>query len=51
MRRAGLAVCATPWYGFINQVVGIASVPSIALRVIIGAALVWLIPARNGLQA
>jgi hypothetical protein len=38
-------------YGFINQVVGIASVPSIALRVIIGAVLVWLIPARNGLQA
>jgi hypothetical protein len=38
-------------YGFINQVVGIASVPSIALRVILGAVLVWLIPARNGLQA
>jgi hypothetical protein len=38
-------------YGFINQVVGIASVPSIALRVILGAVIVWLIPARNGLQA
>jgi hypothetical protein len=37
-------------YGFINQVVGIASVPSIALRVIPGAVLVWLIPARNGLH-
>jgi hypothetical protein len=37
--------------GFINQVVGVASVPSIALRVILGAVLVWLIPARNGLQA
>jgi hypothetical protein len=37
-------------YGFINQVVGIASVPSIALRVILGAVLVWLIPARNGLH-
>jgi hypothetical protein len=29
---------------------GIASVPSIALRVILGAVLVWLIPARNDLQ-
>jgi hypothetical protein len=38
-------------YGFINQVVGIASVPSIALRVILGAVLVWLIPARNGRRA
>jgi hypothetical protein len=38
-------------YGFINQVVGIASVPGIALRVILGAMLVWLIPARNGLRA
>jgi hypothetical protein len=37
-------------YGFINQVVGIASLPSIALRVILGAVLVWLIPARNGRQ-
>ena len=37
-------------YGFINQVVGIASVPSIALRVILGAMLVWLIPAHNGRQ-
>ncbi len=37
-------------YGFINQIVGIASVPSIALRVILGALLVWLIPARNSLQ-
>jgi hypothetical protein len=38
-------------YGFTNQVVGIASLPSIALRVILGAVLVWLIPARNGLRA
>ena len=38
-------------YGFINQVVGIASLPSIALRVLLGAVLVWLLPARNGLQA
>jgi hypothetical protein len=38
-------------YGFINQVVGIASLPSIALRVTLGAVLVWLIPARNGLRA
>jgi hypothetical protein len=38
-------------YGFINQVVGIASVPSIALRVILGSMLVWLIPAHNGLRA
>jgi hypothetical protein len=38
-------------YGFINQVVGIASLPSIALRVILGAVLVWLIPARDSLRA
>jgi hypothetical protein len=38
-------------YGFANQVVGVASLPSIALRVILGAVLVWLIPARNGLRA
>jgi hypothetical protein len=38
-------------YGFIDQVVGIASLPSIALRVILGAVLVWLLPARNGLHA
>ena len=38
-------------YGFINQVVGIASLPSIVLRVILGAVLVWLIPARNGRRA
>jgi hypothetical protein len=37
-------------YGFIKQVVGIASLPSIALRVILGAVLIWLIPARNGRQ-
>jgi hypothetical protein len=37
-------------YGFINQVVGIASVPSIVLRVILGPVLVWLIPTRNDLQ-
>jgi hypothetical protein len=38
-------------YGFINQVVGMASLPSIALRVILGGVLVWLIPARNGRRA
>ena len=37
-------------YGFINQVVGIASLPSIALRVVLGAVLIWLIPARNTLR-
>jgi hypothetical protein len=37
-------------YGFISQLVGVAAVPSIVLRVILGAVLVWLIPARNGLQ-
>jgi hypothetical protein len=36
--------------GFANQVVGIASVPNIALRVILGAVLVWLVPARSGRQ-
>jgi len=29
-------------YGFINQIVGIASLPSIALRMILGAVIVWL---------
>src|SRR4030095_13331502 len=38
-------------YGFINQVVGIASLPSIALRVFLGAVLVWLTPAQNGGRA
>jgi hypothetical protein len=38
-------------YGFLNQIVGVAAVPSIAFRVILGAVLVWLIPVRNGLQA
>jgi hypothetical protein len=38
-------------YGFINQLVGIASLPSIALRAILSTVLVWLIPARNGLHA
>jgi hypothetical protein len=38
-------------YGFINQVVGIASLPSIALRVILGGVLVWLMPARHGRRA
>jgi hypothetical protein len=37
-------------YGFLNQLVGVAAVPSIILRVLLGAVLVWLIPARNGLQ-
>jgi hypothetical protein len=36
---------------FINQIVGIASVPSIVLRVTLGAVIVWLIPARNGVLA
>jgi hypothetical protein len=38
-------------YGFLSQIVGVAAVPSIVLRVILGAVLVWLIPARNGLRA
>ena len=38
-------------YGFINHIVGIASLPSLVLRVILGAVLIWLIPARDGLQA
>jgi hypothetical protein len=38
-------------YGFLSLVVGVAAVPSIVLRVILGAVLVWLIPARNGPQA
>ena len=38
-------------YAFINQIVGIVALPSIALRVILGAVLVWLIPPRNGVQA
>jgi hypothetical protein len=37
-------------YGFLNQIVGVAAVPSIVLRVILAAVIVWLIPARNGLQ-
>ena len=37
-------------YGFVNQLVGVAAVPSIILRVLLGAVLVWLIPARTGLQ-
>jgi len=38
-------------YGFINDVVGVASLPSIALRVVLGAVIAWLIPARSDLQA
>ena len=38
-------------YAFINQIVGIVALPSIALRVILGAVIVWLIPPRNGVQA
>jgi hypothetical protein len=38
-------------YGFLNQIVGVAAVPSIAVRVLLGAVIVWLIPVRNGLQA
>jgi hypothetical protein len=37
-------------YGFVNQIVGVAAAPSIILRVILGAVLVWLIPAQTGLQ-
>jgi hypothetical protein len=44
-------LCASAWYGFVNGIVGVAAVPSIVFRVILGAVLVWLIPARNGLQA
>ena len=49
--RAGylLASSLVDLYGFANHIVGIASLPSIALRVILGAVLVWLIPARNRL--
>jgi hypothetical protein len=36
-------------YGFVNQIVGVAAVPSIVLRVILGGVLVWLIPAQKGL--
>jgi hypothetical protein len=38
-------------YAFINQIVGIVALPSIALRVILGAVIIWLIPPRNGVQA
>ena len=37
-------------YGFVNQLVGVAAVPSIILRVLLGVVLVWLIPARTDLQ-
>jgi hypothetical protein len=37
-------------YGFLNQLVGVAAVPSIILRVLLGVVLVWLIPARTDLQ-
>jgi hypothetical protein len=38
-------------HGFIDQLVGVAAVPSIILRVILGAVLVWLIPARTDPQS
>jgi hypothetical protein len=44
-------LCASAWSGFINGIVGVAGVPSSVFRVILGAVLVWLIPARSGLQA
>jgi hypothetical protein len=38
-------------FGFLNQLVGVAAVPSIAVRVLLGAVIVWLTLVRNGLQA
>jgi hypothetical protein len=32
---------------FLGDVVGIASIPSIVLRVVVGGALVWLVPRRD----
>lgn len=32
-------------HAFINNIVGVAAVPSIALRLLLGAVVVWLIPA------
>ncbi len=34
-------------HAFVKDIVGAASVPSIALRVILGAVIVWLIPPRR----
>ncbi len=34
-------------HAFVNDIVGAASVPSITLRVILGAVIVWLIPPRR----
>lgn len=34
-------------HAFINDIVGVAAVPSIALRLLLGAVIVWLIPAGN----
>jgi hypothetical protein len=45
------ALCLSLVWVHHNGIVGVAAVPSIAFRVILGAVLVWLIPARNGLQA
>jgi hypothetical protein len=53
-RAGGLPVFASSLvdlYGFLNQIVGVAAVPSIAVPVLLGAVIVWLIPVRNGLQA
>jgi hypothetical protein len=35
-------------HAFVNDVVGVAAVPSIAVRAVLGAVVVWLIPARDG---
>ena len=34
-------------HAFVNDIVGAASVPSITLRVLLGAVIVWLIPPRR----
>jgi hypothetical protein len=34
-------------HAFVNDIVGVAAVPSIALRALLGAVIVWLIPARR----
>lgn len=38
-------------HAFVGDVVGVAAVPSIILRAILGAVIVWLIPARRRPQA
>jgi hypothetical protein len=38
-------------HAFVNDVVGAAALPSIAVRAILGAVVVWLIPAGDHPQA